>query len=379
VTPIADQGREAIQRLRDRTQARATPITLDQVATVVAKVQEGNCSLDAMSAAAKLTSDQVIGIIVDLGTWLGQSIKAGAGAIVSEHDEAPGPVEGTGAGSQSRAHTDDYVVLPPGFERALVGRDLSKAVSQIVRADPSEPMLRRWLMRRYHHIHQILDFGVVASVHRICQIGRLGEIDQLADRNGEFQAELARVLYEAYDLLDFARDDACKAVMRLTEKVGTPLLGDTTLTAVARDLHQASWLQEAAFMRLRRLIDEAKQSGSQSRLEIGLAQLRRAATLDPVTYLPTAVAMLNDGQVRRLAEREGLRITGTDHQEADTVRNWVAAAGMTSDADLLVPAGIQALQAGLGDTFCDALERRSEGDLDWADELNGALVEIPVL
>jgi hypothetical protein len=368
VIPIGDQGREAIQRLRDRTQARTTSVTLDQVATVVTKVHEGSCSLTSMSVEARLTPDQVIGIVVDLGTWLGQSINAGAGAIVYEHDQAPGAVEGA-----------DYVVLPPGFERALVGRDLSKAVSQIVRADPSEPMLRRWLLRRYHRIHQILSFDVVASVHRICQIGRLGEIDQLADRNGEFQAELARVLYEAYDLLDIARDDACKAVVRLTEKAGTPLLGDTTLTAIGHDLDQASWLQEAAFARLRRLIDEAKQSGSQSRLETGLAQLRRAATVDPATYLPTSVAMLNDGQVRRLAERQGLRITGTSHKEADTVRTWVADAGMTPDADLLLPAGIQALQAGLGDTFCDALERRGEGDLDWADELNAALVKIPVV
>lgn len=362
-----EPGREAIEALRAKVPQRSTPVSVTQAKKIVDLLEGGFHSLEQISDAAGLARVHAITTIVDLGTWLGQSINAGADCKVFTMDDAP--YADVAQPSLFKGHSDDFVILPWGFERSAAGRDLSKAVAQIVRAKPDEAMMRRWLMRRYHRIRQVLGFETVALIHRLCQIGRLGEVDQLPSR-GEFNFDLARILVEAYDLLDVARGDAVSSIEALMTHADEVLDRNMApnLALIETNLVNGGWLSEATLGRLLAALKE-----NSERAVVVLSQFRRSVNASPVTYRPQAVAALTDGQVRRLAEREGLRLEGASYQEAETIRSWVSDAGMGSDADLLVADGIRAFRAGLGQLFQDALTRRAEGDLTWADELNDAL------
>lgn len=368
-----EAGREAIERLRALAPTRATPVTLNQVQDLVAMIGEGYYSLDQVTNQLGLERPQVIELVVDLGTWLGQSVNAGAGVPVVAYADAEGAVEDVAGQPQMtlfKRAAPNGVVLPPGFGRKEAGRDLSKAVGQIAAAAPDEAMLRRYLMRRYHRIHQVLSFETVTLVHRLAQIGRLGEVDQLVERAG-LNTELARVLVEAYDLLDVARQDAVDAVRHLLAAIER---GETDPAALRPLAAEARWLHQAAFTRLTEVLDDP--TASPVRTDAALAQFRRTVHLEVATFAVRSVAELNDGHVRRLCEREGLRLEGTHFTEAETVRSWVTDAGMQSDADLLVADGIRAHRAGLGELFQQALALRAEGDLAWAEELNDRLAVV---
>jgi len=366
-----DIGREAIERLRVRVPQRETAVELDQASCIVEMIQDGWQGLDAIVSTTGLSRDKVLSTVVDLGTWLGQSVNAGANVTAVEFSKAVGDehmvTDTPGQQSLFPQHTDTRVVIPPGFDRRAVGRDVSKAISQIVRADPDEAVLRRWLMRKHHYVHMVLGFETVAMVHRVCQLDRLGEIEELCDR-GTFNHELARLLVEAYDFLDVARADAVASVQRVLDvEVDT-----VDLDAALRDAAEASWLHQAEFSRML----AALESGSRLRITDALDRLQTAAGRAPEVFTPRGVCELSDGQVLRLAQREGFDTEGTNRTDADLVRTWVTEAGLGADADLLVADGVRVGRAGLGAEFREALARRAKGDLDWSEELNEALAQI---
>lgn len=374
-----DRGRDGIERLRTRTPERQTSVGIDQAVCLVDMLKEGWNGLSAVSAATGLAPADVVSTVVDLGTWLGQSVNAGAKATTVDFDRAVAQhrtgTDAVGRPTLFPGHSDGCVIVPPGFDRRSVGRDLGKAIAQIVTASPDEATLRRWLMRRYHRIHQVLSFELVALVHRLTQIGRLGEVDQLCERNGAFNAELARILVEAYDLMDVARADAVEAVDRIADP------SVRNLSEVAMEFPRASWLNEAEFARLDRALD----SGNEVLADAALAEFRRcvergrarrASHGDVELLRPAGVTELLDAQVQRLAEREGLRTAAVEGTKADMVRSWVVASGQQPDADLLVAEGVRAERAGLGKEFREALARRAKGDLDWSAELNEALATV---
>ena len=360
---------ETLKNLREFVPQKTKHVQLEAVMTVVELVCDGNTSVGAIAKASGLDEDGVIKLVLDLGTWLGQSINAGRGAVVYEHSLAPGEIvedqDGVeGQMSLFKAHTDEYVVLPPGMETAKVGRDMSKSVAQIVRGAPDEAMLRRWLLRKHHSIRQVLGFEIVAGVHRFAQVGRLADLEELVVRR-EGNPELARLLVEAYDLLDVARGDALDALDALASR------DDLDLDAVETLVARASWLAEASFGRIQRRIDLVR-GGAGEVVDVLNAVVRLAASSASV-FRPASDGALSDGQVRCQVPKAGLDLEGVTHKEVETVRSWVSDADLTADADLLISDGVRALRAGCGELFRESLQKRAAGDLAWAQDLNEKL------
>lgn len=359
---------ENIAGLRKYAPTEKTKLQLDAVMKVVELVSDGNISVRQIAETAGISEDDVVKLVLELGTWLGQSINAGKGAVVYEYSQAPGEVvediEGVlGQMDLFKTNTENYVVLPPGLEAEKVGRDMSKSVAQIVRGAPDETMLRRWLLRKHHSIRQVLGFEMVAAVHRFAQLGRLQDLEHLVAR-GNGNPQLAVVLVEAYDLLDVARGDALAALDELAS--GTIVDIDRIGVLVAR----VAWLAEASFGRIQRRLEMAREgAGDVAPIVSALKRLCHGTHLRP-----GRVGELTDGQVRCLCRAVGLDIEGACHKEVETVRGWVMETN-PSDADLLIADGVRALRAGCGEVFKESLKKRACGQLDWADSLNEALAK----
>lgn len=377
----------AINGLRKLVPVRETPVTIEQMHKLVSMLDQAWYGPGQICDATGLPADVVFDLIIDLGTFLGQSVNGGQGAKVLEAAEAPAtvveavrPRKGGPSTNQLglfSVHTDEFVVMPHGFERASAGRDLTKAIPQIVRSQPNEATLRRWLMRRYHRIHKVLTFDIVAVVHRVAQLERLDELDQVCVRNGRTLTELARVFVEAFDFLDVARADAAKAVRTLCDLADVAdLTVEPMRSTIDRSMRQAEWLHEGVFTRLRRSFDISCDLGEDRQLAKSLKILQRTVDEQRASWEPRHVADLSDGQVLRLSSREGLNVDMVRFDESEVVRNLVWAAGLGSDADLLIADGVRAVRAGLHDEFAAALSRRAEGELEWADDLNRRLAAV---
>ena len=366
---MKDFGFEAIERLRAHTPERVNSLSLKQITTIVAFMLKGE-SISEIAKRTRLSKEYIVRAIIDLGTWLGQTTRSSATlnktlATSSTSLEIECEWEGPANNRFKQLGLFSAPSLATSSKQdkdLLLGVDFSKSVVQIMSTDPDESLLRRWLMRRYHSVHQVLDFGVVALVHRICQLNRLVDIEQLPKR-GVFNSNFARVLVEAYDLLEVTRKDAVTAVGHLTSQS----TGDK-FTDLEASISTASWLHQAVFNRLSVSVES-----NPSEVQPLLARLARDAVSAPNTYLPANIAELNDGQVLRLAQHVGLRVDSVSKEELAQVRSWVAALDMSQDSDILVASGVLACRAGLGNLYQKSLEKRAKGSFNWAKTLNTAL------
>lgn len=368
---------ESITKLRDLSPERPTPVSCQQLTTLVKMLDEAWYGPENIARVTGLSAAEVLTLIGELGTWLGTK---GTGrqqaAATSTADAAPveALIARTRAGADQLSlfaqHQDGLVIVPAGFEAKATKRELDKSIWQIVQNKPDEALLRRFLLRRYHRIHQVLTFPVVAAVHRIAQLGRLGEIDKLASNGKWVNPELARVLVEAYDLLDVARIDAVAAIDTMVALAEAPVIDRTALKGA---MSRARFLAEADVVRVSRAVELEAAGTEVDAVRPALVRLAARVGDAPWSYRPADIAELNDGQVQRICAAAGLDLEAPAFQVEDSVRTWIVDAGFELEVDLLLPDGVRATQAGLGEVFQDALRRRAEEQLDWADELNEQL------
>ena len=372
---MKDFGFEAIERLRAHTPERVNSLSLKQITTIVAFMLKGE-SISEIAKRTRLSKEYIVRAIIDLGTWLGQTTRSSATlnkTLATSSTSLEIECEWEGPANNRFKQLGLFSAPSPATSSKqdkdlLLGVDFSKSVVQIMSTNPDESLLRRWLMRRYHSVHQVLDFGVVTLVHRICQLNRLADIEQLPKR-GVFNSNFARVLVEAYDLLEVTRKDAVTAVGHLTSQS----TGDK-FTDLETSISTASWLHQAVFNRLSVSVEL-----NPSEVQPLLARLARDAVSAPNTYLPATIAELNDGQVLRLSQHVGLRVDSVSKEELAQVRSWVAALDMSQDSDILVSSGVLACRAGLGNLYQKSLEKRAKGSFNWAKTLNTALSGVEVI
>lgn len=354
VTPRSE--REAIDALRILADHPVGAGTSPQTVRLVVDLLAAAEFRDTIAARTGLSPDQLMELVVEFGTWLGQS-RRGAGAPALAPHEA--------GRLFAVAHDGGQILVPHGFEPKLAGRDVSRAVANIVAAAPDDALITRFVIRRDHQVVIPLTWGYVSTVHVVAQLGRLDEFEDLARRDaGKPNVALARVVVEAFDLLDVAREDAVKAVKYLTGLAS----GAFDRAAFERSVTAVEWVGEREARRLGRLADI-----DETAVRKEVTALAQAVAVDPARWAPARVGDLTGAHVLRIAQRAGIDTAASYREEENEARTAIAAAGLRLDLDQLLGVGVQALRAGLGDVFATALTRRATGDLDWAEDLNAAL------
>lgn len=217
--------------------------------------------------ALALPRDAVLDAVVKLGTWLGATFGA-----------AP-PVQ-----------------MPPGFSRSACGRDLRRAVANIVGHPLDATTERRFRssQRRYCTPDQ---GELMAALCLIGQTGRLDEVDDLARApDGRLDPLLAAALVDAYDRLEQARREAVTVMRHLLDPTVRHTAGEVAAAARA-----VRWLHEAEMDRLLRATEADPGS-----VTAALRRIRTIVAASPQEFLPSSVAHLRYGQVTRIPAVEQL-------------------------------------------------------------------------
>lgn len=394
----------AIERLRAMVPEPVTKVTVKQVVEILDILSESPWyGPDSLASQVGLSAVEVMDLIRDLGTWAGQAFGTDDSVAVVEAVDAA-LSDDNGQLQLLPSHRADTVVIPLGFERRITRRELDRAIGNVIAlnrtvrtaaelaaskglshkdraqykalADQARAertaVISRWLLRRYHEIRQVLTYPVVAGVHRVAQLGRLGELDSLAlGRNGWRNTELARVLVEAFDLLDVARLDALAGLADLSA-VADDIEAHHQAERIRRAVAKTRWVSQGDIGRLADALERSVEVG----YDLGLLrQLRIVAgkATNNADWRLGDISTLSDGQVMRIAEAAGLSTEDSSFEDEATVRRMIAAAGLEVDSDLLFSDGLRVVRAGLSEAFAEALSRRASGDPEWAADLNASL------
>jgi len=353
---------ETIERLRaelaESDQVRR--FTVDEVETVVAQLRDCR-SLTEVAAGSNLDTDQVLEIVVKLGTWLTHVYRRPEVATLNWWET------GQLFPDQDR---DEEIVIPVGFERgAAHGRDVSKSLAAVVALEPSHNDITRWIARLYPSQTAVLTFPMVAIVWKFSRVGKLDEIDEASTARA-----FRRNVVDAHDLLDIAITDAQQALASL---VGFIHADDDTVVTRLNELANVattlSWLQPAEMAQLSRIVELTLENPT---LVPSLtARLRTIGSLieqDPAVWRVTEIGDLSQGQVEQVAARAGLQVEGVSRAEESAIRDRLTELGLQKDADQLVPEGVLALASGHEAAFWEAMTMRAKGDPAWYEILAAA-------
>lgn len=333
-----------------------TPQQLDEIANGLYDAIHGP---DAIARAARLPADTVLDIIAEYGMYLGQTEDDLSDVEVI--DPSDPRARGLNQMSFFVVHSDDAVAVPDGFQADKCGREIGKSIRNVVAAGTDPVAQRRWLIRRHYGIRKPLTYPTVGVVHRAAQIGQLHKMRDLCiseNRAGRVTTRpgVARLFVEAYDLLEVARIDAIAAVAEvLTGGVDEDRFRHLAVTF--------GWLHEGDTQRVLRTLSSEGTAPA-------VADLADRVDANPKAWRPEWIADMTDGQVSRIAERIGMPLDPASSKEEATVRNQINDSGLGADLDFLYPDLLAVTHSGYGHLVSPALERRANGDLHWADEIN---------
>ena len=329
-----------LRSLGDAPVATLPPLSVLQ--DLVAAISTPGATLLDLTAATGLGDEETVDLIGDLGGFVATQIK----------DLAPDQE------------------LPEGLAKAAPRRTLGRQVAALRSPDANDANVTRWLMRRSTQMRIPLGTETVAMVHRIVQLGRSDEIDQLVlpGRGNQLEAinyNFAALIIAAFDFLEGHRAASVAALVDLLNTDPTALTADD----IESRLVDHRWIAEAPIARLVSRAGSAPPSSITPALEEFRSDLLSAGG-----FLVPDVAGLNDGQVVRLMAAQGLELDGevVNRLDREAIR-LVDTHGFKADRDQLQPPVHKALVAGLRDEAIGALEARARGELDWAAEYNDAV------
>lgn len=215
-----------------------------------------------VQAALGVSDTALLDAIVELGTWVG--VTCGAAPTVK---------------------------LPSGFTRGACGRDLRRAMSNLLHHQPTPPMLATFRAQRRDTRAVTHGIEVAAALVTLAATGGIERLDEIARRpDGSFDPALAAALVHAYDVLESGRRRARAAVLELLEMMHDPR--PHRAMALFRSL---TWLHEAEARR--GLAAAARGSEALGRYLSGFLRLVHA---NQAAWLPASIAGLRYGQVLRL-------------------------------------------------------------------------------
>jgi hypothetical protein len=331
-----------------------TQLSLEKLIAVI-NFLRATIPMSQVTRDLDLTEDDVFRIITELGTWL-----------IHAHGAAPGEIIAADASLQlSLLPTEGAVVVPQGFDRRNgLRHDISKSIRAVLVHNPDDTELARYIDRKYPNEGLVL---TDTAVHTVWTIAMVGELDNL--HLGSDSPEWARVMLEAYDLIDVSLTDAHRAARRITA------MQSIDLDDLANAFAQLSWLHESKMRRLTNILEIVRSSPGDDAsqiLERELGMLASELEKKP-GWLPLNIGDLEKGQIVRLVERNGLARDPDSRKIELEIRSRLTDRGLKRDFDLLVPDGVRATLLGAPEVFWDAIEERKNGEPEWREPLDKLL------
>lgn len=351
---------EVIDQLEKLATVEVRRFTLEQVVMFVEQLRSGTPSATIASNTG-LTEPEVLDLGAKLGTWL--THVAGSVDVKIE-------VAATQEQPQLFVNPDaDSVLIPVGFERRTKQRRaITRALATVIKHNPDETTLSRFLDRLYPSKTSVLTARDVFMVWRFAQIGRISGLANISPNHPAF----CRTIVAAYNLLETAVFDAEAAVRQLIDET-------TPVESLADACIKVRWMNEARIGRLERLVALAQSGGSAVEvLRRGQRTFAIEVSAVPSAWFVSDIAHLFEGQILRLVQAAGLVNEESSRREALEIRSKLieidSANGsvLSKDLDLLVPEGLRAKRAGLEMEFWDAIDSRISGDPSWRDHLEAA-------
>lgn len=265
-------------------------------------------------------------------------------------------VETTSSKSRRRKPTGVEIILPDGFSKRDLGRDVESSLVAIVALQPSHNDVKRFIQRNYKRPQQPLSFEMLCSVWMFARLGRLSGLAKVSETSS-----FVRNCVLAWDTLEVARRDAMEALLVLQTS------NDPDQLHLAASKLLPLW--EADAREFMRMIEIAgPDSAAFERARTWLAKRVAAGQL-----IVDSVEHLAEGQVRRIATLVGLDTEVISRLEESYIRQHLVRLKLERDAEQLIPIGVVAVRAGLEDEFLQACARRVAGDEDWDSVLTLAL------
>jgi hypothetical protein len=290
---------------------------------------------EAVGAPWSLSEREVGDMVADLGSCLARTSRASSGAAVrprkakrlatvAEYEERTGQTAPRAAVTADGLvdlpmHTSEEVVLPLGWERGAIGRELQRAVASIVCNDPDDDTLRRWLEYRYSRSvrHPDLTYPLLATTRLMAALGRAHELEELAHMGDGPSPNTAALFINMWEFLEGSRADAVRAI----EVVCSSGDHDEVLSALV----DCRWIAEAEIGRLERALEHAKSSPTLKRsADADLRSFAAAVEEYPLRYKPPLVGDMLDSQLLKLCQSAGISTEPpADYRPPRMTPEWV--------------------------------------------------------
>jgi hypothetical protein len=411
-SPVVEPGIEQLRNMPDRTEQ--PPVTHEQFCRIAEMIVDASYSREAIETELNITTEALLQAIVELarfmlatrgnpsvtvlGTWsevvadgplalpglvnaapapaskrkAEAVIEAAKRAVSTEAADQPvlfadlltpakparkGKAKAVVADSKKTAPVRVNIVLPDGFSKTAVGKDIEGSLIAIVALHPSSEDVTRFIQRHYRRSAQPLSFEMLAAVWTFARLKRTSGLAKVSEA-----MSFVRNCVAAWDTLEVARLDAMNALSVLATSSDEAVLRDAVVKL------QPVW--EAEARNLKNLLE----AGSTDTPAFQRAQLWLAKRVAAGQLVVMHVSDLNEGQVRRIAMLAGLDTEVISRNEETYIRTKLAELNLSLDAEQLVPVGVTAVRKGLEEAFFEACQKRADGDQEWASDLEALLL-----
>ena len=351
---------EVIDKLEHLASVEIRRYTLEQVVSFVSQLRSATPAAD-IAKSTNLSEEEVIDLGAKLGTWLTHVFgSVSAEIVIAAKQEQP---------ELFQESKGKKVIIPLGFERrGKQRREINRALATIIRHNPDEATLSRFLDRLYPSKNSVLTARDVFMVWRFAQLGRIDGLASISPKHPAF----CQTMVSAYNLLDTSISDAENSVKVLADV-------EADVESVVDACVKARWLNEARISRLERVaVSAAKSKSSMELLRRHQQTFALEVATAPHSWTITDIAQLLEGQVLRLVQAAGLVNEESSRREALEIRARLIeldeenGSDLAKDLDLLVPEGLRAKRAGLEMEYWDAIDARISGDPTWRSQLEAA-------
>jgi len=258
------------------------------------------------------------------------------------------------------------VIIPQGWERADLGRDISQSLGTVIDVSFDEQSLQRFIDRTYTVSEPMLAADHMFGLLWLTEQNMLERLLEI----GPQHAGLAKVLSKAWTLMDTAVADAISALEVLVAPDALDKVSPADLAAAAA---QARMLAPAELDRMHDLmVDLSGDQDSHSLQAIArrrIASLSQVAQISPQTFRPAVPWDLNHGHVTQICINAGL-VTDYSQERAVAyeIRLHLTQMGLAADLDYEVGEGLKAWKMGLLEEFYSNRRLRAAGDPAWSEE-----------
>lgn len=274
----------------------------------------------------------------------------------------------------------DWGVIPDGYDRdSGHGRDVHASLAAVLAQPVDDAEIIRFVDRTYTESTVTLDADHVRLLHWLATHGLASKLLELAGKRVEVRdgrevvvdadapgnPTLARMMVQAYDLLEVARADAVRALGRVVRGLVTEPADVKAALVVAR------WLAPGPIGRVVRLAERCEANSGQPRLrqifDTQVSTFGHSVRTSPDAFVVRDVADLSAAHLTQLLTLSGLTVDDSEEKAAaNELRARLVEMGLRNDLDRELPEALRAWRAGRLEEFYASRQARLEGDPDWA-------------